>query len=157
MATAIPANGSCTTLSSLHHHPISSLNKIANAHVHKTKRQQRETTTTTKLLYSALFLILFALYRLLSPSTSPSSSSLPSHSSNHATANSRTVTQAPSSKSAPPPKMPPPQSLILAPLTTHTATIIFSHGLGDTAHGWISFAQSMRPRFPYVKWVLPTA
>ncbi|CAE6425633.1 unnamed protein product [Rhizoctonia solani] len=39
----------------------------------------------------------------------------------------------------------------------HTATIIFSHGLGDTGDGWRPVATMLASQFPYVKWVLPHA
>ena len=39
----------------------------------------------------------------------------------------------------------------------HTATIILSHGLGDTADGWKDAAFEMSNRLPHVKWILPTA
>ena len=38
-----------------------------------------------------------------------------------------------------------------------TATVIFSHGLGDTSDGWISLARGWSKKFPYIKFVLPTA
>ncbi|GAA6009618.1 hypothetical protein JCM10207_004126 [Rhodosporidiobolus poonsookiae] len=46
---------------------------------------------------------------------------------------------------------------VVPALGKHTATVIFSHGLGDTAAGWIPLAQALRSRFKHVKWVLPTA
>jgi lysophospholipase-2 len=39
----------------------------------------------------------------------------------------------------------------------HTATVILSHGLGDTADGWSDAALEMSGHLPHVKWVLPTA
>ncbi|KAM0749745.1 Phospholipase/carboxylesterase [Meredithblackwellia eburnea MCA 4105] len=39
----------------------------------------------------------------------------------------------------------------------HTATVIFSHGLGDTAAGWKPVAQALNRRFPQIRWILPTA
>ncbi|SGY74025.1 BQ5605_C005g03335 [Microbotryum silenes-dioicae] len=47
--------------------------------------------------------------------------------------------------------------MTVLPKGKHTATIIFSHGLGDSAAGWYPFAQALAPRFKHVKWVLPTA
>ncbi len=39
----------------------------------------------------------------------------------------------------------------------HTATVILSHGLGDTAEGWSDAAMEMSRHLPHVKWILPTA
>jgi len=39
----------------------------------------------------------------------------------------------------------------------HTRTVIFLHGLGDTAHGWVDLVDMMRPSVPHVKFILPTA
>ena len=41
----------------------------------------------------------------------------------------------------------------------HTATVIFSHGLGDTGHGWASAVENWRRRqkLDEVKFVLPHA
>ncbi|KAF8885700.1 Phospholipase/carboxylesterase/thioesterase [Gymnopilus junonius] len=47
--------------------------------------------------------------------------------------------------------------LTVPPVTKHTATIIFLHGLGDTGHGWEPVAHMLRPALPQVKWVLPHA
>lgn len=47
--------------------------------------------------------------------------------------------------------------MVVLPLGKHTASVVFAHGLGDTAAGWYPFAQSMRQRYPHVKWILPTA
>jgi predicted esterase len=51
------------------------------------------------------------------------------------------------------------KALAIDPITKHTATVIFVHGLGDTGHGWASLAReySNDPRFHHVKWVLPHA
>ncbi|ORY47193.1 Phospholipase/carboxylesterase/thioesterase [Leucosporidium creatinivorum] len=46
--------------------------------------------------------------------------------------------------------------LIVKAPSEHTATIIFSHGLGDTAQGWLS-AEQFSPHFPNLKWVLTNA
>ncbi|KAI8820646.1 Phospholipase/carboxylesterase/thioesterase [Fimicolochytrium jonesii] len=40
---------------------------------------------------------------------------------------------------------------------THTATIVFLHGLGDSGHGWVPVAKMLSPILPHVKWVLPHA
>lgn len=47
--------------------------------------------------------------------------------------------------------------IVIEATAKHTATIIFSHGLGDTAAGWAPFAASIKSRHPHVKWILPTA
>jgi lysophospholipase-2 len=48
--------------------------------------------------------------------------------------------------------------LILKPTKEHTATIIFMHGLGDTAEGWIDTAADyFAPALPHAKFILPTA
>merc|ERR1712212_557118 len=39
--------------------------------------------------------------------------------------------------------------------TKHTATVIFLHGLGDTAHGWASAMEAIG--LPHIKFILPTA
>ena|ERR1700733_14305416 len=41
----------------------------------------------------------------------------------------------------------------------HTATVIFAHGLGDTAHGWASAVENWRrrQRLDQVKFILPNA
>ncbi|CDZ96223.1 Lysophospholipase [Phaffia rhodozyma] len=45
----------------------------------------------------------------------------------------------------------------LAPTAKHTATIIFSHGLGDQGASWLPMARMLAPALPYVKWVFPNA
>ncbi|CCO26535.1 lysophospholipase II [Rhizoctonia solani AG-1 IB] len=47
--------------------------------------------------------------------------------------------------------------ITVPPRAPHTATIIFSHGLGDTGDGWRPVATMLASQFPYVKWVLPHA
>ncbi|GAA5963214.1 hypothetical protein JCM8115_001061 [Rhodotorula mucilaginosa] len=49
--------------------------------------------------------------------------------------------------------------LVIEPLGKHTASIIFSHGLGDTSAGWAPLAMSLRqkPQFRHIRFVLPTA
>ncbi|CAE6454649.1 unnamed protein product [Rhizoctonia solani] len=49
------------------------------------------------------------------------------------------------------------QTLIVPSRAPHTATIVFSHGLGDTGDGWKPVATMLASQFPYVKWVLPHA
>lgn len=50
-----------------------------------------------------------------------------------------------------------PAPFVLEAVGKHTATVIFAHGLGDTAAGWIPLARELQPKFKHVKWVLPTA
>jgi len=38
-----------------------------------------------------------------------------------------------------------------------TATVIFIHGLGDTAHGWADIGHAIVDRFPWIRVILPTA
>ncbi|GAA5853155.1 hypothetical protein JCM8547_000219 [Rhodosporidiobolus lusitaniae] len=47
--------------------------------------------------------------------------------------------------------------LVVRPAGKHTATIILSHGLGDTAQGWYPLAVTLGRKFKHIKWVLPTA
>lgn len=48
-------------------------------------------------------------------------------------------------------------TIIINASQKHTATVIMSHGLGDTADGWKDAAYEMSRSLPHVKWVLPTA
>ncbi|GAA6059038.1 hypothetical protein JCM10212_001263 [Sporobolomyces blumeae] len=50
-----------------------------------------------------------------------------------------------------------PNPVVLEALGKHTATVIFAHGLGDSAAGWVPLAQSLRTKYRHIKWVLPTA
>ncbi|GAA5826828.1 hypothetical protein JCM5353_005410 [Sporobolomyces roseus] len=50
-----------------------------------------------------------------------------------------------------------PNPVVLEAIGKHTATVIFAHGLGDTAAGWVPLAQSLRSKYKHIKWVLPTA
>ena len=49
--------------------------------------------------------------------------------------------------------------MVLPAVSKHTATVIFAHGLGDTAKGWSDAAGHWRskPQLSGVKWILPTA
>ncbi|KAJ2896501.1 hypothetical protein GGI21_005041, partial [Coemansia aciculifera] len=40
---------------------------------------------------------------------------------------------------------------------THTASVIFIHGLGDSGHGWAPVAQQLARTQPHVKFILPHA
>jgi len=39
----------------------------------------------------------------------------------------------------------------------HTATIIFSHGLGDSGQGWSFLANMLGPRMQHITWIFPNA
>jgi predicted esterase len=47
--------------------------------------------------------------------------------------------------------------VVIGPEKQHTATVIFLHGLGDTAKGWADAMHWMAKSMPWVKFVLPTA
>ncbi|KAI0686491.1 Phospholipase/carboxylesterase [Cytidiella melzeri] len=49
--------------------------------------------------------------------------------------------------------------LSVAARSKHTATIIFTHGLGDSGYGWKPVATMLGsiPEFQHIKWVLPHA
>ena len=48
-------------------------------------------------------------------------------------------------------------TVIINATAKHTATVILSHGLGDTADGWTDAAGEMARQLPHIKWILPTA
>ena len=48
-------------------------------------------------------------------------------------------------------------TVIINASSRHTATVILSHGLGDTADGWSDAALEMSRHLPHIKWILPTA
>ena len=48
-------------------------------------------------------------------------------------------------------------TMIINASMKHTATVILSHGLGDTAEGWSDAALEMSRHLPHIKWILPTA
>lgn len=49
------------------------------------------------------------------------------------------------------------QSVVIQPSSTHTATLIFLHGLGDSGHGWSPVMRMISKAFPFMKFVLPHA
>lgn len=49
------------------------------------------------------------------------------------------------------------RTLTLPALEDHTASVVFLHGLGDTAQGWLQPAEYLQARCPQTRWVLPTA
>ena len=50
-------------------------------------------------------------------------------------------------------------TVVLLPTSQrHSATVIYMHGLGDTADGWSdSLADAIAPSLPHAKFILPTA
>lgn len=48
-------------------------------------------------------------------------------------------------------------TVIINASTKHSATVILSHGLGDSADGWTDAAEEMARQLPHIKWILPTA
>jgi len=49
------------------------------------------------------------------------------------------------------------QTVVLDAKSKHSGTVIFLHGLGDTAYGWLPVMQSIQPKTPHLKYILPTA
>ncbi|KAJ7771103.1 Alpha/Beta hydrolase protein [Mycena maculata] len=49
----------------------------------------------------------------------------------------------------------PLKFIAVSPISKHTATVIFVHGLGDSGHGWKPVADMFKSQLPHVKWVLP--
>ena len=47
--------------------------------------------------------------------------------------------------------------ITIMPQVKHTATVIFLHGLGDTAHGWADPMKQLAHQYPHIKFMLPTA
>ncbi|KAJ1972868.1 hypothetical protein H4R34_005262 [Dimargaris verticillata] len=47
--------------------------------------------------------------------------------------------------------------IVQTALSTHTATVIFIHGLGDSGHGWAPVAKELAKILPHVKFILPHA
>lgn len=45
--------------------------------------------------------------------------------------------------------------VVISAKASHTATVIFLHGLGDTGHGWASSFAAIQS--PYIKYICPTA
>ncbi|BGP51210.1 hypothetical protein JCM10450v2_007139 [Rhodotorula kratochvilovae] len=52
-----------------------------------------------------------------------------------------------------------PNPMIVEAAGKHTASIIFAHGLGDSAQGWYPLARALaaKKQFAHIRWVLPTA
>jgi lysophospholipase-2 len=48
-------------------------------------------------------------------------------------------------------------TITYSPISGHSATIIFMHGLGDSADGISDIADSWSKQFPHIKFILPTA
>lgn len=47
--------------------------------------------------------------------------------------------------------------IVLNPTQKHEGTVIFLHGLGDSAHGWEDVFEQLQQYNPNVKFILPTA
>ena len=47
--------------------------------------------------------------------------------------------------------------VIIPAAQVHQATVIFLHGLGDTAQGWAPVMRMLSRRLPTIKFILPTA
>ncbi|GAA96906.1 uncharacterized protein L969DRAFT_54256 [Mixia osmundae IAM 14324] len=47
--------------------------------------------------------------------------------------------------------------VVVEPTTKHTASVIFCHGVTNTAAMWQFAAQELAPYLPHVRWVLPNA
>ncbi|RKP11895.1 Phospholipase/carboxylesterase/thioesterase [Piptocephalis cylindrospora] len=48
-------------------------------------------------------------------------------------------------------------SVVQAARGTHTATVIFLHGLGDSGEGWSDMTEQLGRQLPHVKFILPNA
>lgn len=48
-----------------------------------------------------------------------------------------------------------PEPVVVEPRKTHTASVVWLHGLGDSGHGWASI--SAQVQMPWVRYVFPTA
>jgi predicted esterase len=47
--------------------------------------------------------------------------------------------------------------VVIEAVAQHTASMIFLHGLGDTAYGWAPEMRELSKRFHFMKFILPTA
>jgi predicted esterase len=47
--------------------------------------------------------------------------------------------------------------VLIEAAATHTASLIFLHGLGDTGYGWLPVMQELAKKFTFMKFILPTA
>lgn len=47
--------------------------------------------------------------------------------------------------------------VVVKPRAAHKSTVIFLHGLGDSGDGWEPVADTLAPKFPNTKWILPHA
>ncbi|KAI9016241.1 Phospholipase/carboxylesterase/thioesterase [Phycomyces nitens] len=43
------------------------------------------------------------------------------------------------------------------PTQTHTATVIWLHGIGDSGVSWLFLSSQLGKQFPHVKWIFPNA
>ena len=49
------------------------------------------------------------------------------------------------------------KSVVIKPTKSHTSTVIFLHGLGDSGHGWSQIGQMASSLLPNVKFIFPHA
>ncbi|KAI9295855.1 Phospholipase/carboxylesterase [Neoconidiobolus thromboides FSU 785] len=48
-------------------------------------------------------------------------------------------------------------SIIRQATKSHTASVIFLHGLGDSGNGWAPVADQIKAQFPHIKFIFPNA
>ena len=51
----------------------------------------------------------------------------------------------------------PKAPVIIEAAATHTASLIFLHGLGDTGYGWASEMRDLSRKLDFIKVILPHA
>jgi predicted esterase len=49
------------------------------------------------------------------------------------------------------------RSVVINPSATHTCTVLFLHGLGDSGNGWSDVGKMFSPKLPNVKFIFPHA
>merc|ERR1712093_628360 len=101
--------------------------------------------TTFVLRVSGFLGLLLALYLLLGPHSRTSTT--PNFVPSQRAIQSYPATMAASSL----------KSVVANATGKHTATLIFSHGLGDTGAGWSFLAEQLAGSFPHVKFMFPNA
>ena len=47
------------------------------------------------------------------------------------------------------------KAIVINPISKHTSTVFFLHGLGDTGDGWSSVGEMLSPSLPNTKFVFP--
>lgn len=48
-------------------------------------------------------------------------------------------------------------NIVISPSASHSATVIFLHGLGDSGHGWAPVMRMLSKTLPFIKFILPHA